>query len=76
MNDLQSLVAPTFNGLADLLASSPHETWDAPSLCQNWQVRNVIARDDAGEAHSRAVRRRDGGGRPGFQRASRQSGGA
>jgi uncharacterized protein (TIGR03083 family) len=43
MNDLQSLVAPTFNGLADLLASSPHETWDAPSLCQNWQVRNVIA---------------------------------
>jgi uncharacterized protein (TIGR03083 family) len=43
MTDLQSWVAPTYNGLADLLASEPTESWDAPSLCQNWQVRHVIA---------------------------------
>jgi uncharacterized protein (TIGR03083 family) len=36
-------VAPTYDGLADLLASAPVETWDAPSLCANWQVRHVIA---------------------------------
>ena len=43
MTDLQSFVAPTYDGLADLLASAPVETWDAPSLCTNWQVRHVIA---------------------------------
>ena len=43
MTDLQSFVAPTYDGLADLLASAPIETWDAPSLCANWQVRHVIA---------------------------------
>lgn len=41
--DLQSLVAPTYNGLADLLAGAPAETWDAPSLCEKWQIRNVVA---------------------------------
>ncbi|WP_138731468.1 maleylpyruvate isomerase family mycothiol-dependent enzyme [Modestobacter excelsi] len=43
MTDLQSWVAPTFDGLADLLESAPAETWDAPSLCQGWQVRHVVA---------------------------------
>ena len=43
MTDLQSLVAQTYDGLADLLASAPAETWDAPSLCDNWQVRHVVA---------------------------------
>ena len=43
MTDLQSFVAPTYHGLADLLASAPVETWDAPSLCANWKVRHVIA---------------------------------
>ena len=43
MTDLQSFVAPTYDGLADLLASAPVETWDAPSLCKNWKVRHVIA---------------------------------
>ena len=33
----------TYDGLADLLASAPAETWDAPSLCDNWQVRHVVA---------------------------------
>ncbi len=43
MTDLQSWVAPTCEGLADLLASAPTETWDAPSLCEKWQVRHVVA---------------------------------
>ena len=43
MTDLQSWVAPTYEGLADLLASAPAETWDAASLCEKWQVRHVVA---------------------------------
>jgi uncharacterized protein (TIGR03083 family) len=43
VTDLQSWVAPTYDGLADLLASAPAETWDAPSLCEGWQVRHVVA---------------------------------
>jgi uncharacterized protein (TIGR03083 family) len=43
VTDLQSWVAPTFDGLADLLASAPAGTWDAPSLCEGWQVRHVVA---------------------------------
>jgi uncharacterized protein (TIGR03083 family) len=36
-------VAPTFHGLADLLTSAPAEAWDAPSLCDKWKVRHVVA---------------------------------
>jgi uncharacterized protein (TIGR03083 family) len=43
LTELQSWVALTYSGLADLLASAPAETWDAPSLCEKWQVRHVIA---------------------------------
>lgn len=43
MTDPQSWVAPTYDGLADLLASMPADTWDAPSLCEKWQVRHVVA---------------------------------
>jgi uncharacterized protein (TIGR03083 family) len=43
VTDLQSWVAPTYRGLADLLDSAPAETWDAPSLCEKWQVRHVVA---------------------------------
>ncbi len=43
MTDLRTWVAPTYDGLADLLASAPAETWDSPSLCEKWQVRHVIA---------------------------------
>ncbi len=43
MTDPQSWVAPTYDGLADLLAAAPADTWDAPSLCENWQVRHVVA---------------------------------
>lgn len=43
MTDPQSWVAPTYDGLAGLLAAAPAETWDAPSLCEKWQVRHVVA---------------------------------
>jgi uncharacterized protein (TIGR03083 family) len=43
VTDLQTWVAPTYEGLADLLASAPAEAWDAPSLCEKWQVRHVVA---------------------------------
>ena len=43
MTDLQSLVAPTYIGLADLLAAAPAGSWDHPSLCATWRVREVIA---------------------------------
>jgi uncharacterized protein (TIGR03083 family) len=43
VTDPQSLVAPTFNRLADLLAAGPVDVWDAPSLCEKWLVRHVIA---------------------------------
>jgi uncharacterized protein (TIGR03083 family) len=43
VTDPQTWVAPTYAGLADLLAAAPDETWDVPSLCENWQVRHVVA---------------------------------
>ena len=43
MTDPQSWVAPTYEGLADLLAGSDTGTWDAPSLCDRWRVREVVA---------------------------------
>lgn len=43
MTDPQSWVAPTYKGLADLLTATAVGTWDAPSLCEKWLVRHVIA---------------------------------
>ena len=43
MTDLQSFVPPTCERLADLLAAAAIDTWDAPSLCEKWLVRHVIA---------------------------------
>ena len=43
MTDSQSWVAPTYKGLADLLTAAAVDTWDAPSLCEKWLVRHVIA---------------------------------
>ncbi len=43
MTDLQSFVAPTCDQLADLLAAAVVDIWDAPSLCEKWLVRHVIA---------------------------------
>ena len=43
MTDPQTWVAPTYRGLADLLTATAVHTWDAPSLCEKWLVRHVIA---------------------------------
>jgi uncharacterized protein (TIGR03083 family) len=43
VTDLQSWVASTYDRLADLLATAAVDTWDAPSLCEKWLVRHVIA---------------------------------
>lgn len=43
MADPQALVAPTYTALAEFLDDAPDETWDAASLCEGWQVRNVVA---------------------------------
>jgi uncharacterized protein (TIGR03083 family) len=42
VTDPQSWVAPTYNGLADVLGAAG-DAWDAPSLCDKWLVRNVVA---------------------------------
>jgi len=43
VTDLQSFVRPTCDRLADLLNAAALDTWDAPSLCEKWLVRHVIA---------------------------------
>lgn len=43
MTDLQTHVAPTLLGLADLLADAPPPTWATASLCAGWDVRHVVA---------------------------------
>ena len=42
-DDVQPLVAAEYRRLADELASIPAADWDAPSLCEGWRVREVIA---------------------------------
>jgi uncharacterized protein (TIGR03083 family) len=41
MTDTQPWVAATYRRLADLLETT--DAWDAPSLCERWQVRHVVA---------------------------------
>ncbi len=36
-------IAEEYLALAELLASSPVEVWDAPSLCEGWRTREVVA---------------------------------
>jgi uncharacterized protein (TIGR03083 family) len=43
VTDPQSWVASTYDQLADLLDSAPSGVWDAPSLCEKWQVRHLVA---------------------------------
>jgi len=42
-NDVQALVGPQFRALADALAAGPASVADAPSLCEGWAVKNVMA---------------------------------
>ncbi len=43
MTNPQSWVAPIYEGLADLLTATAVDAWDAPSLCEKWLIRHVIA---------------------------------
>lgn len=42
-DDLTSLVRETFLALADVLEKQPDSSWDGPSLCEAWRVRDVVA---------------------------------
>ena len=41
--DLQAHVSSTLTALADLLDRAPEPTWDEPSMCEGWRVREVVA---------------------------------
>ena len=41
--NLQPLVAGAYMGLADVLSELAGDDWDAPSLCEGWRIREVIA---------------------------------
>jgi uncharacterized protein (TIGR03083 family) len=43
MTDPQIWVAPTYERWAELLTAAPAATWDAPTLCDKWLVRHVVA---------------------------------
>lgn len=43
MTDLQLLVGESFARLAAALDEANAAVWDAPSLCEGWRVREVIA---------------------------------
>ena len=41
--DIQQLVGPQYEALADVLADQPAAIADRPSLCEGWAVKNVVA---------------------------------
>jgi uncharacterized protein (TIGR03083 family) len=43
--------------LAELLASLTSEQWDAPTLCERWRVRDLVAHVDSYEELSLALSR-------------------
>jgi uncharacterized protein (TIGR03083 family) len=45
LNDaaLQEAIADEFRRLADLLDGLPAASWDAPTLCDGWRAREVVA---------------------------------
>jgi uncharacterized protein (TIGR03083 family) len=42
-DDLQAGVAAEYIALASLLDTLSPDRWDAPSLCEGWRVREVVA---------------------------------
>lgn len=43
MTDIRETIAAERTELAEVLAGLPAEAWDAPSLCEGWRVREVVA---------------------------------
>ncbi|MFG1925485.1 maleylpyruvate isomerase family mycothiol-dependent enzyme [Cryptosporangium sp. NPDC048952] len=42
-DQIRDLIAAQRHQLADTLSALPEEAWDAPTLCDGWRVREVIA---------------------------------
>jgi uncharacterized protein (TIGR03083 family) len=40
---LSAGIAEEYLALADLLEAAPEQVWDAPSLCEGWRTREVVA---------------------------------
>ncbi len=72
-----ALVAEEYGALANLLEGAAEEVWDAPSLCEGWRTREVVAhvtmpaRYDGPRLHGRAR-----GGRRRLHGAVERCGGA
>jgi uncharacterized protein (TIGR03083 family) len=43
VEELASAIASEYTALADLLESASLDVWDAPSLCEGWRTREVVA---------------------------------
>jgi uncharacterized protein (TIGR03083 family) len=43
MTDIRQLIAAERHDLATLLKDLPSDQWDAPSLCEGWRTREVVA---------------------------------
>ncbi|WP_328323900.1 maleylpyruvate isomerase family mycothiol-dependent enzyme [Kribbella sp. NBC_00382] len=43
MTDIRQLIAAERHELATLLKELPSDQWDAPSLCEGWRTREVVA---------------------------------
>ena len=41
--DVAAAIAEEYTALADLLESAGLDVWDAPSLCEGWRTREVVA---------------------------------
>jgi uncharacterized protein (TIGR03083 family) len=41
--DIKDLIAGQRADLANVLGSLPEDAWDAPTLCERWRVREVVA---------------------------------
>ncbi|WFB06024.1 maleylpyruvate isomerase family mycothiol-dependent enzyme [Streptomyces sp. LX-29] len=50
--EVRAAIAAERQELADLLDSLPEESWDAPSLCAGWRVREVAAHMSLGFRYS------------------------
>jgi uncharacterized protein (TIGR03083 family) len=42
-DELEAMIAREFLALADVLEGAPADSWDTPSLCERWRVREVVA---------------------------------
>lgn len=55
MTDIRDAIAAERTELAAVLAGLPADAWDAPSLCDGWRVREVVAHVTAPYRHPAAA---------------------